>query len=128
MSREGFSYAEITDYSNYNYQNYDYSSKPDPGRPRRKRRIALWKKLVFLAFAFIIFLLGQNIYEQKLKIQEGMREIEELEAQLERLEYEHDRLKFRESRMYDEDYIAELARQKFHLSKPGEILFISPKN
>lgn len=128
MAREELSVSQIRDYSNYNYQDYERPTKPGSGKKKRKPKIALWKKLVFLVFVFILFIICQKIQEQNIKIEEGLEQIRELEVHVDKLERENERLKFKESRMYDEDYIAEIARQKFHLSKPGEILFITPKN
>ncbi|RJP21241.1 MAG: septum formation initiator family protein [Candidatus Abyssobacteria bacterium SURF_5] len=81
-----------------------------------------WRIIVFAAIlAGCVYVLRpgyQRYVEQK-------KEVERLEAEIKQLEAEHDRLEQQKQALSDEDpeQIERLAREKLHLTKPGETLF-----
>jgi len=96
-------------------------------KPKSRRKIAKWKKLILVAFVVYLVFIGKGMYSQQQSIEQKRLEVEALEQQLTAIQQEHEQLKTKEARLHDEDYIAEIARQNYYLSKPGEVLFIVPQ-
>ncbi|OEH84350.1 hypothetical protein BHU72_11130 [Desulfuribacillus stibiiarsenatis] len=86
-----------------------------------------WKKLILTGFIIYLLFIARGVYHQEKMISLKDAEVQQLEQQLHSIKSEHEDLQGRVDRLHDEDYIAELARQNYYLSKPGEILFIVPK-
>ncbi|GAE36578.1 FtsB family cell division protein [Halalkalibacter akibai] len=94
---------------------------------KRKRR-GLLRRLT--AMAVIILALGSigfvTVYAQANSIEEKKQEKIALEERLEQLKLEEKRLHEDIKNYNDLDYIAEIARRDYYLSKPGETLFKLP--
>ncbi|WP_240377877.1 FtsB family cell division protein [Bacillus piscicola] len=96
---------------------------------RDKRRRGLVRRLtalaavgVMIAVVFTVILVSQwSTIEAK------QAEKEELENKLEELQVEEKRLKQEVKNYNDLDYIAEIARRDYYLTKPGETLFKLPE-
>ncbi|WP_227939114.1 FtsB family cell division protein [Alkalihalobacillus deserti] len=93
----------------------------------RKRR-GLFRRLT--ALAIIIIALGTvgfvTIYAQAHSLEEKREEKLALDQRLEQLKAEEQRLNQDIANYNDLDYIAEIARRDYYLSKPGETLFKLP--
>jgi len=95
---------------------------------KRQRRLAKWKKMAIAAFVVYALFVGQVIFSQEKAIQEKQQEVDALSLESKVVQLENEKLQQKVERLDDEDYIAEIARQNYYLSKPGEILFIVPQN
>lgn len=99
------------------------SSSPIPSDKGKKRRLRI---LFFLIFVFTLWAAftwhaqGGVLAEKKEELEQRQAEIKALQEKRETLEYEIKRL-------HDEEYIAELARKYYFLSKPGEVIFVTPE-
>ncbi|OEF95766.1 FtsB family cell division protein [Desulfuribacillus alkaliarsenatis] len=91
------------------------------------KKLAKWKKLLLLIFLVYLLFIGKGIYSQEQTISEKQQELEILQQEYSAIKSENEVLESRYNRLHDEDYIAEIARQNYYLSKPGEILFIVPQ-
>lgn len=76
----------------------------------------LFLGLFFLITVFLVFS-SQRVYGRK---KELTTQLQELEKQLEELEQRNEDLNASISRMDDEDYLEEGARERLSLKKPGE--------
>ncbi|ARK28457.1 FtsB family cell division protein [Halalkalibacter krulwichiae] len=96
-------------------------------REKRKRR-GLFRRLV--ALAIIILILGSasivTLYAQTSSLEGKKEEKQALEERLEQLKLEEKRLQQDIENYNDLDYIAEIARRDYYLTKPGETLFKLP--
>ncbi|MFC0559596.1 FtsB family cell division protein [Halalkalibacter alkalisediminis] len=94
---------------------------------RRKRR-GLFRRLS--ALAIIILVLGTmgfvTIYAQAQSLEDKKQDKLALEQQIEQLKAEEKRLHQDIVNYNDLDYIAEIARRDYYLTKPGETLFKLP--
>lgn len=90
--------------------------------PSRKRI----RSILFLMFGFVIWA-SFTIYNQRIDINDKMSKLEELEIIEQQATQTKEDLKKDVLLLQDSDYIAELARKYYFLSKPGEYIFISPE-
>lgn len=96
---------------------------PQTNRRGQKRRIRLFLSLVL----FFSIWSGYTVYLQSGVLAEKESELQELEQKVAALRETNAELQYNVNRLHDEEYIAELARKKYALAKPGEILFIVPE-
>ncbi|WP_026688683.1 FtsB family cell division protein [Alteribacter aurantiacus] len=99
----------------------------DQKRRRRKglvRRMSVFGVLMFAMFIFTVF----TLFSQHSTIQDQQQKQGELETNLANLEQEENELKEEIELLQDYDYIAELARRDYFLTKPGETLFQLPRS
>ena len=92
---------------------------------RRKGIIRRLTAVTLGVFMFIGFA-TYTIYNQGAFIQEQQAEKNRLEEELQVLQQEEEELSDVIKNLYDPDYIAEIARRDFYLTKPGETLFQVP--
>lgn len=90
----------------------------------QRRRIRLFM-LIILCFAVWV---GYTAYLQSSILAEKAAQLEEYRKQAELAQQIQLELKYTASRLHDKEYVAELARKNFFLSKPGEIIFVLPEN
>ena len=97
-------------------------------REARKRR-GLRRRLTVLALIAIAFsrVSMMTIHSQSVPLEEKVREKSRLEEQLKQLQEEEKRLQQEIENYNDLDYIAEIARRDYYLTKPGETLFKLPE-
>lgn len=97
-------------------------------REARKRR-GLRRRLTVLALIAIAFscVSMMTIHSQSVTLEEKLREKSRLEEQLKQLQEEEKRLQQEIENYNDLDYIAEIARRDYYLTKPGETLFKLPE-
>jgi cell division protein DivIC len=95
------------------------STPPNYGRKRRMRLLQIIVVL-FLSWA------GYTYYSQSQQLAEKQRELADLQSQMTKAQEEKKGLELKVKRLNDKEYISELAREKFFLSKEGEIIFITP--
>jgi cell division protein DivIC len=94
----------------------------------RRRRIAVVRFTFFsvvLAALSSIFL--YTLHSQSKDIEAKLADKKQLEQQLDKLEKQQKHLKEEIKKLHDDEYIAELARKKYYLSKDGEIIFVVPE-
>jgi cell division protein DivIC len=94
----------------------------------RRRRIAVVRfaffSVVLIALSSIFF---YTLHSQSKDIEAKLADKKQLEEQLGKLEKQQKQLKEEIKKLHDDEYIAELARKKYYLSKDGEIIFVVPE-
>lgn len=88
-----------------------------------KKRIKL---LSFFLFLFVIWA-GFTVYNQRMDIKQKEDVLKELKKEEEQVINTKNGLEQKVLLLQNDDYIAELARKYYFLSKPGEYIFISPE-
>lgn len=101
---------------------------------QKEKKALKRRRLVMVRFTFLSVLLMvlsaaflYILHSQSVNIEAKMRDQKKLEQRLESLEKQQKRLEEEIKRLHDDDYIAELARKKYFLSKQGEIIFAVPE-
>lgn len=97
---------------------------------RRRRRKGLLRRLSMFAMCVIVLLsfAGVTLYQQQATIDNQKVESQQLMDDLAYMEQEESRLTEEIDWLHDPEYIAELARRDFLLTKPGETLFQLPRS
>ncbi|MGJ3205514.1 septum formation initiator family protein [Geobacillus sp. FJAT-46040] len=94
---------------------------------RRRRVVAVRLVVWSLLFAIFASALVYTLHSQAKVIDAKTAEQQKLKEQLAELERKEKQLKEEMKKLHDDDYIAELARKKYYLSKDGEIIFVLPE-
>ncbi|TVP86307.1 MAG: septum formation initiator family protein [Alkalicoccus sp.] len=109
----------------------EYIEHQERQKEERERRMKGVKRRlsVFGGFlgAFIIFAVI-TLFQQHSAIQDQEHENSQLELQLADIKDEEEALEEKVEALHDPEYIAELARRDFFMSKPGETLFQLPRS
>ena len=97
---------------------------------KAKRTKGVIRRVSVLTFVFLVIgMFGfMYIYAQGQTLQQKLDEKEELEMKLAKLEADQVQLEQDIENYNDLEYIAEIARRDYFLTKEGEILFKIPKN
>lgn len=91
---------------------------------KRKRRGLYRRLMVFGAVVLLsAIVIVSSLWSQASDISAKQEKKEDLLKQLEQLEAKKSDLKDEIVKLKDEDYVAELARKDYYLSKDGEIIF-----
>ncbi|WP_026578995.1 MULTISPECIES: FtsB family cell division protein [Bacillus] len=91
---------------------------------KRKRRGLYRRLMVFGAVVLLsAIVIVSSLWSQTSDISAKQEKKEDLLKQLEQLEAKKSDLKDEIVKLKDEDYVAELARKDYYLSKDGEIIF-----
>ncbi|MGM7703725.1 FtsB family cell division protein [Pseudalkalibacillus sp. Hm43] len=101
--------------------------KQDRARRRKKglyRRLVVFGVLVVIMFAVMI----STLTSQATVIAEKKEEQQKVEQNLEDVKKEKAQLSEEVNKLQDPDYIGEVARRDYNMSKPGETIFKLPKN
>ncbi|SDO59835.1 FtsB family cell division protein [Alkalicoccus daliensis] len=109
----------------------EYMERQEQQEEHRQRRLkGLKRRLsVFGAGVLLFFLIASvTLFQQHATIQESEQENQQLEQRLAEMETEGKELEAEIEALHDEEYIAELARRDFFMSKPGETLFQLPRS
>ncbi len=96
----------------------------NPNSVFRRKRV---KFLILLLLIFTVWV-GWTLYGQWLDLNKTQQKIAELEQAEERILSEKSRLEREKMLLNNYNYIAEIAREYYFMSKPGEIIIISPKD
>ncbi|NNU85141.1 septum formation initiator family protein [Geobacillus sp. BMUD] len=94
---------------------------------RRRRAVAVRLVVWSLLFAMFASALVYTLHSQEKAIDEKTAEQQKLKEQLAELERKEKQLKEEMKKLHDDDYIAELARKQYYLSKDGEMIFVLPE-
>jgi cell division protein DivIC len=94
-----------------------------------KRKRGLYRRLTgaFIVFSFFAFFIITGIAEQLSLLNEKQVEKEELQGEYKALLEEKSQLKEEVNKLKDVEYIGEIARRDFFMSKPGETIFKLPE-
>ncbi|MBU8908440.1 FtsB family cell division protein [Desertibacillus haloalkaliphilus] len=97
-------------------------------KEKQRRRKGLVRRLTAMAVVagFISIFAGITIYSQASVIDEKRQEKLQLEEQLQLMKENEQQLKIEIKNYNDLEYIAEVARKDYYLSKPGETIFKLP--
>src|SRR4051794_39020836 len=90
------------------------------GQKRRKRL------LLFMIIPFCIWA-GFTWYDQESALVKKREDLVKVSQSLNQVQLENEELTYQVQRLHDKEYIAEIARRDYHLSKPGEVIFITPE-
>jgi cell division protein DivIC len=94
----------------------------------RRRRIAVVRFLLLTGFLLALSsILLYTLISQSANIEAQIKEKEKLEQQLKEFKKKEQQLKEEIKKLNDDEYIAELARKHYFLSKEGEIIFTVPE-
>jgi cell division protein DivIC len=93
-----------------------------------RRRVAV-VRFAFLGIALALVSLAfvYAMHSQAKDIEAKLASKKQLEQKLDQLEKQEKQLKEEIKKLHDDEYIAELARKKYYLSKDGEIIFVVPE-
>ncbi|TCP22534.1 cell division protein DivIC [Scopulibacillus darangshiensis] len=103
-------------------------SKEIHEKVRRKRRKGLMRRLAAFAVLFMLIVgsMVSYIFTQTGQISEKNAQKEQLQQKLDDSKKQEAKLKHNIRLLHDKDYIGEIARRDFLLSKDGEIIFSQP--
>ncbi len=106
----------------------DYMKEYEAQLRQEKRRQKRIKRRIVASVLFVVLILGSlsfHHFKQRSLQAEIKEETNELQAEMVRLEKEEKNLQEEIALLHDEDYILELARTDYFLSKKGELIFIT---
>jgi cell division protein DivIC len=109
--------------------NSNYMEQYDAHMERQKRKKQrLFRRLVLFAIVVAIAIGGMAVYhfQQRQLHSEKAEEYKLLQEELTNLKKEEDRYKEEIELLNDEQYILDIARTKYFLSKEGELIFKTP--
>lgn len=88
-----------------------------------RRRLAIWLAVctIFVAWA------GLQLFHQTGKIAAKRSELEQAEQKLQQTVTMKQELLTKIERLHDPEYVAELARKEYYMTREGEIIFVDPK-
>lgn len=92
-------------------------------RKGQKRRIRLVLFFVLCVFVWT----GYTLYLQSGVLAEKKAELNALKQEMAVVQKEQAELTYKASRLYDQEYVAELARKQFFYTKPGESIYVIPE-
>lgn len=84
-------------------------------------------KLVFFFFLLFLGWAALTFWGQTGQLETKEQQLGELEQQLDAYRKENEEGKREVERLNEREYIEQIARKDFFLTKPGEILFITPQ-
>ncbi|MBC1821697.1 FtsB family cell division protein [Listeria seeligeri] len=98
-------------------------------KTRSRRRIALFRRLTFMAIIFAVVggLLTITYTQQVLSLKDKKEKQVEVDKKMVATKDEEEALNNQIKKLHDDDYIAKLARSEYYLSKDGEIIFNIPE-
>ncbi|EAF7231497.1 septum formation initiator family protein [Listeria monocytogenes] len=98
-------------------------------KTRSRRRIALFRRLAFMAIIFAVVggLLTITYTKQVLSLKEKKEKQVQVDKKMVAMKDEQDSLNEQIKKLHNDDYIAKLARSEYYLSKDGEIIFNIPE-
>ncbi|EAF5051428.1 septum formation initiator family protein [Listeria monocytogenes] len=98
-------------------------------KTRSRRRIALFRRLAFMAIIFAVVggLLTITYTKQVLTLKEKKEKQVQVDKKMVAMKDEQDSLNDQIKKLHNDDYIAKLARSEYYLSKDGEIIFNIPE-
>ncbi|WP_343363562.1 septum formation initiator family protein [Listeria seeligeri] len=98
-------------------------------KTRSRRRIALFRRLAFMAVIFAVVggLLTITYTQQVLSLKDKKEKQVDVDKKMVATKDEEEALNNQIKKLHDDDYIAKLARSEYYLSKDGEIIFNIPE-
>jgi cell division protein DivIC len=97
------------------------SISPSQKGSQRRMKLVFFFLLLFFAWATLTF------WGQMGKLETKQQQVDELEAELAATKKENSEAKREIERLNDTEYIEQIARKDFFMTKPGEILFVTPQ-
>lgn len=99
------------------------NDEADP-HPGRRRRLTIWLLVCVLFLTWT----GIQWFHQIDQLSDKRRELKRTAQQLSEAEAEKRELQIEIEHLHDPEYIAELARKEYYMTKKGEIIFINPRH
>ncbi|HBM3438334.1 TPA: septum formation initiator family protein [Listeria innocua] len=98
-------------------------------KTRNRRRIALFRRLAFMAIIFAVVggLLTITYTKQVLALKDKKEKQVQVDKKMVAMKGEEEALNDQIKKLHDDEYIAKLARSEYYLSKDGEIIFNIPE-
>ncbi|MCF6411910.1 FtsB family cell division protein [Pseudalkalibacillus salsuginis] len=110
-------------------ENYVTQEKKKQERARRRKQGLLRRLTVFGVLVVIMFtVMIATLTSQAAQIAEKKEEKQAVEQRLEEVKAEKAQLSDEVNKLQDPDYIGEVARRDYNMSKPGETIFKLPDN
>lgn len=97
--------------------------RPNGSESGARRRLAIWLTIctIFIVWA------GVQLLHQTGKIADKRVELEQAERNLQQTTDMKQELQAKIERLEDPEYVAELARKEYYMTKEGEIIFVDPR-
>ncbi|MBC1969591.1 septum formation initiator family protein [Listeria marthii] len=98
-------------------------------KTRSRRRVALFRRLAFMAIIFAVVggLLTITYTKQVLTLKEKKAKQVQVDKKMVAMKDEEEALNDQIKKLHNDEYIAKLARSEYYLSKDGEIIFNIPE-
>lgn len=98
-------------------------NKQESSHRNGRRRLTIWFFVctVFLAWAVI------QLLQQTEKIAEKQNELAQAELKLQQTTEMKQELEDEIERLHDPEYVEELARKEYYMTREGEIIFVDPR-
>ncbi len=110
-------------------ESYVTQEKKKQERARRRKQGLLRRLTVFGVLVVVMFTVTiATLTSQAAQIAEKKEEKEAVEQRLEKIIAEKAQLSDEVNKLKDPDYIGEVARRDYYMSKPGETIFKLPDN
>src|SRR5690625_1083599 len=87
-----------------------------------RRRFVIW----LVACTVFVMWAGIQLYQQTGKIADKQHELEQAELKLQQATETKQELQARIERLRNPEYVDELARKEYYMSREGEIIFVDP--
>ncbi|WP_238984702.1 FtsB family cell division protein [Kurthia massiliensis] len=128
--REGIHMARSNPRNNTTQLHPEFNQQQKKKQNFQKRQRKILRNRLFVLFGgffLIIGFLAFTYHEQQQKLAEKEQERIEMNEKLEAKKEENQDLQTQIKRLNDDEYIAQLAREKLFFSKKGEVIFSLPK-
>lgn len=96
-----------------------YKNNHDPGK---RRRLTIW----LIVCTMVVGWAGFQSFHQSHKIADKRAELMQIEEKLQQTKTAHKELQAKIKRLEDPEFIAELARKEYLMTREGEIIFVQP--
>jgi cell division protein DivIC len=100
---------------------------PDPEVEKSKKKKRRRLKLLSLVMVAFLVWAGSLWLDQREVLQTKMEELEAVKLKVQEANESQIELSYQIKRLHDKDYIAEVARRDYFLSRPGEMIFKVPE-
>lgn len=101
-------------------------STPRADKPKLSRVHKRRLRLLLGILVVILALGGWRLYHVHTQIQQSQAQVTHAQAQLKSVEAKKQALKVQVDQLHNDDYLAKLVRQKYLVSKSGEVIFELP--
>ena len=99
---------------------------PRADKPKLSRLHKIRLRVLLGVLALILVAGGWQLYHVHTQIQQSQAQVTQAKSQLKSVEAKKQALKVQVDQLHNDDYLAKLVRQKYLVSKSGEVIFELP--